>query len=238
MTTMREEDLLTSFLIDNEFRDTVSFAQFIRLFPSKYHSHPDLKDLYRAYLASRTRLRDLVRDNIAQHGRRQQEEAEQEAQLQQQQLEQRHRRRSARLRAQESINAADTQHGSVTPGSSIIATTAGITPAGAVDDTSMAMSRDGGDDSDYDIEIEGMETHLTLPHAIEELLLAQDTFESEIARMERECQQFAEDIQSVDKKLEAVNVPSVPFKIHQEDELLDQLEELIRLCNAITRSHS
>ncbi|KAF9163952.1 hypothetical protein DFQ26_001953 [Actinomortierella ambigua] len=222
MALMREEDLLTSFLIDNEFRDTVSFAQFVRLFPSKYHAHPDLKDLYRAYLGSRSRLRALVRDNITQHAAYQREEVEAGQRVALQQQQQAQRRRSARIRAHGRLEEVDEHHGAVVPASSSAADTI---DGSAAMELSSGSHDDAGDNSDDDMDIEGVETHLSLSQAIEELLLAQGAFESEIGRMERECRQHAEDIQSADQKLGNVKVPSEPFLDLQESDLLENLEK-------------
>ena len=61
---MREKDLLTKFLVGNELHDSVTFQQFTQLFPVSYQSHPEIKDLYRAYLNARDQVRSKVRRNI------------------------------------------------------------------------------------------------------------------------------------------------------------------------------
>ncbi|KAG0200823.1 hypothetical protein BGX28_006209 [Mortierella sp. GBA30] len=61
---MKEKDLLSSFLVGNELHDSISFTQFARFFPNAYKSHPETKDLYRAYLNARHQVRKKVQRNI------------------------------------------------------------------------------------------------------------------------------------------------------------------------------
>ncbi|KAG0240664.1 hypothetical protein BGW41_006747 [Actinomortierella wolfii] len=227
MALMREEDLLASFLIDNEFQDTISFAHFVRLFPSKYRTHPDLKDLYRLYLSSRSSVRAIVRENIAEYAAQQQQgEAEREEEKRRAHAQRKNRRPVTRL-------TAGSSHRSTSASASTATETA--TVAGSRGDSG---TYHGSDESDDDMGLEGTDKHLTLPQAIDELLIARGVLEAEIERLESECQQYAEDIQSTEKKLDDVNIPSVPFKNYQENELFENLEQLIQLCDAIAGSQS
>ncbi|KAF9184997.1 hypothetical protein BGZ51_002992 [Haplosporangium sp. Z 767] len=61
---MKEKDLLSSFLVGNELHDSVTFSQFSQFFPYAYRSHPEVKDLYRAYLNARHQVRSKVKRNI------------------------------------------------------------------------------------------------------------------------------------------------------------------------------
>jgi hypothetical protein len=61
---MKEKDLLSSFLVGNELHDSVTLQQFMGFFPAAYRTHPEVKDLYRAYLNSRHHVRNKVRRNI------------------------------------------------------------------------------------------------------------------------------------------------------------------------------
>ncbi|KAF9286954.1 hypothetical protein BGZ68_002384 [Mortierella alpina] len=67
---MKEKDLLSSFLVGNELHDSISFTQFVKLFPHAYKTHPEAKDLYRAYLNARHQIRKKVQRNIDIEARR------------------------------------------------------------------------------------------------------------------------------------------------------------------------
>ncbi|KAF9091192.1 hypothetical protein BGX29_004156 [Mortierella sp. GBA35] len=67
---MREKDLLSSFLVGNELHDSVTLTKFASYFPSAYRSHPEIKDLYRAYMNARHQVRTRVKRNIEIEARR------------------------------------------------------------------------------------------------------------------------------------------------------------------------
>ncbi|KAF9315184.1 hypothetical protein BG003_003421 [Podila horticola] len=61
---MKEKDLLTSFLLGNELHDSVTLQQFTKMFPPAFRTHPEVKDLYRAYLNSRHQVKTKIKRNI------------------------------------------------------------------------------------------------------------------------------------------------------------------------------
>ncbi|KAF8944362.1 hypothetical protein BGZ47_004331 [Haplosporangium gracile] len=67
---MKEKELLTSFLVGNELHDSVTFTKFTSYFPVAYKTHPEVKDLYRAYMNSRHQVRTKVKRNIEIEARR------------------------------------------------------------------------------------------------------------------------------------------------------------------------
>lgn len=62
--TMKEKDLLSSFLLGNELHDSVTLQQFTHMFPPAFRTHPEVKDLYRAYLNSRHQVKTKIKRNI------------------------------------------------------------------------------------------------------------------------------------------------------------------------------
>lgn len=68
--TMKEKDLLSSFLVGNELHDSITFTKFTSYFPPAYRSSPEVKDLYRAFMNSRHQIRTRVRRNIEIEARR------------------------------------------------------------------------------------------------------------------------------------------------------------------------
>ncbi|KFH70710.1 hypothetical protein MVEG_03558 [Podila verticillata NRRL 6337] len=61
---MKEKDLLSSFLLGNELHDSVTLQQFTHMFPPAFRTHPEVKDLYRAYLNSRHQVKTKIKRNI------------------------------------------------------------------------------------------------------------------------------------------------------------------------------
>lgn len=67
---MKEKELLASFLVGSELHDSVSFTKFTSYFPANLRTHPEVKDLYRAYMTSRHNVRNKVKRNIEIEARR------------------------------------------------------------------------------------------------------------------------------------------------------------------------
>ncbi|KAI1293418.1 hypothetical protein EDD11_008376 [Mortierella claussenii] len=180
---MKEKDLLAGFLVGNELHDVVTLQQFSQYFPSQYRTHPEVKDLYRAYLSARHQARTKVRRNI-------------EVEV---------RRNPFHLDPQAS-------------GSCVV----------DVDDS---LDEDvlGTDD----MEIEGVDKHLTLDQAIQELVRAEKIYKQEIKQLEEECNEFAQEFQDMDREMEAVQLPEQSASNTGEEALLKNLQHLIAICDSI-----
>ncbi|KAF9941311.1 hypothetical protein BGZ67_005362 [Mortierella alpina] len=179
---MKEKDLLSSFLVGNELHDSISFTQFVKLFPHAYKTHPETKDLYRAYLNARHQIRKKVQRNID-------------------------------IEARRNPFQFDAQTGAEAPVS-------GIAVLGN------AHTSERGDDLTVteDMDIEDVDKHLTLDQAIQELTLAEKIYKKEVERLEKECNDFAEEFQSLDKEMSAIVVPNGPVTGIDEAALMKDLQ--------------
>ncbi|KAF9966453.1 hypothetical protein BGZ70_002293 [Mortierella alpina] len=66
--------------------------------------------------------------------------------------------------------------------------------------------------------------HLTLDQAIQELALAEKIYKKEVERLEKECNDFAEEFQSLDKEMSAIVVPNAPMPGIDEEALMKDLQ--------------
>ncbi|KAG0367250.1 hypothetical protein BGZ54_004177 [Gamsiella multidivaricata] len=177
---MKEKDLLSKFLVGNELHDSVTLQQFKTFFPSSYRSHPEVNDLYRAYLNARHQARSKVRRNIDIEVRRNPYNLDQQA------------------RSDTEANASSTA----------------------------AQSSDidlGATDTDA-MDIEDVDKHLTLDQAIQELLQAESIFKREIGRLEKECDEFVQEFQDLDREMDAVKAPENPAISLSEQSLMEDLQ--------------
>ncbi|CAO3564830.1 unnamed protein product [Mortierella alpina] len=188
---MKEKDLLSSFLVGNELHDSISFTQFVKLFPHTYKTHPEAKDLYRAYLNARHQIRKKVQRNIDIEVRR----------------------NPFQLDAQTGVEA--------------------IISNIAVLENTRASERGDELTVTEDMDIEDIDKHLTLDQAIQELGLAEKIYKKEVERLEKECNDFAEEFQSLDKKMSAIVVPNAPVPGIDEEALMKDLQDLIERCDSI-----
>ncbi|KAF9571467.1 hypothetical protein EC968_000498 [Mortierella alpina] len=179
---MKEKDLLSSFLVGNELHDSISFTQFVKLFPHAYKTHPEAKDLYRAYLNARHQTRKKVQRNIDIEVRR----------------------NPFQLDAQTGAEVA-------------------------VSDDAVLENADTGERGNEvaateDMDIEDVDKHLTLDQAIQELVLAEKIYKREVERLEKECSDFADEFQSLDKEMSAIVVPNGPVAGIDEEALIKDLQ--------------
>ncbi|KAI8603781.1 hypothetical protein EDD21DRAFT_368136 [Dissophora ornata] len=186
---MKEKDLLTKFLVGNELHDSVTSQQFAQLFPASYQSHPEIKDLYRAYLNARHQVRSKVRRNIDIEVRRNPFHLDQQT--------------GWELRG----GVTEEVHG--------------------LDDDATVTD---------DMDIEDVDKHLTLDQAIQELLQAENIIKREIGQLEKECDDFAQEFQELDREMSSMEVPNGAAGVANEKSLMGDLQSLIALCDSITGS--
>ncbi|CAJ0745715.1 22767_t:CDS:2 [Entrophospora sp. SA101] len=59
-----EESILTSFLLNSELQDNITFKQFTNLFPTSYRTNPNIIKLFREIQSNRHNIRETVKNNI------------------------------------------------------------------------------------------------------------------------------------------------------------------------------
>ncbi|KAG0002305.1 hypothetical protein BGZ79_003217 [Entomortierella chlamydospora] len=99
----------------------------------------------------------------------------------------------------------------------------------STDDDQIESRRDDA----LEIDIEDVDKHLTLDQAIQELLQAENIYKREIDKLEKECQEFAQEFQSLDRDMDSIQVTEGSQNVVDAESLITELQDLIKLCSSI-----
>ncbi|KAF8970773.1 hypothetical protein BGZ46_010386 [Entomortierella lignicola] len=85
----------------------------------------------------------------------------------------------------------------------------------------------------YDLDIEDIDKHLTLDQAIQELIQAENIYKREIDILEKDCNDFAQEFQNLDRDMDSIQVKGESENVVDRESLARELQDLIKLCNSI-----
>ncbi|KAF9438611.1 hypothetical protein BGZ76_006510 [Entomortierella beljakovae] len=87
-----------------------------------------------------------------------------------------------------------------------------------------------------DMDIEDVDKHLTLDQAIQELIHAENIYKQEVENLEKDCQEFAQEFQNLDRDMDSIQVRNDSENEVDKDYLVKELQDLIVICDSIMES--
>ncbi|KAF9360233.1 hypothetical protein BGX34_007886 [Mortierella sp. NVP85] len=106
------------------------------------------------------------------------------------------------------------------------------------DDDGSGSSRTSDDYDGNDMDIEDTDKHLTLDQAIQELGQAERIYKNEIETLERQCNEFTQELEDLDREMGTIKTPEEFRSGLSEDSLMRDLQNLIQLCDSILEGTS